>query len=298
MRKNTTTIKTEKKELHPNNKHRGRYNFEVLTKAYPELKQYVHTNDYDSETIDFTNAKAVKALNKALLLVYYNIEYWDIPNNYLCPPIPGRADYLHYIADLLEATNTPIHVLDIGAGANCIYPLLGNKLFNWTFVGTETDTNAIGVAHKIINANNLKNAIEYRLQNNKELIFKNIVQPHEQFHVTICNPPFHASAAEAQQGSERKWKNLGYANTQRPVLNFGGQATELWCNGGEIAFISKMITESAAMPTLSKWFTTLVSKSANLPSIYYQLDQLSAKDIKTIELGQGNKVSRIVAWRF
>ena len=44
-------------------------------------------------------------LNRALLKADYGIDFWDIPPNYLCPPIPGRVDYIHHLADLLARSN-------------------------------------------------------------------------------------------------------------------------------------------------------------------------------------------------
>ena len=60
-------------------------------------------NQFGDESVDFANPAAVKALNRALLRQDYGLDYWDIPAGYLCPPIPGRADYVHYLADLLAA---------------------------------------------------------------------------------------------------------------------------------------------------------------------------------------------------
>ena len=120
----------EKLVLHPRNKHRGRYNFAQLILTSPPLGSYVFLNDYNDSSIDFANPKAVKALNCALLKHFYNIAEWDIPSQYLCPPIPGRADYVHHLADLLASDtkstlSKKIRVLDIGVGANAIYPLIG-----------------------------------------------------------------------------------------------------------------------------------------------------------------------------
>ena len=132
---------TEKTNLHPRNLHKFRYDFELLSKNYPKLQAFVGTNEYQIETIDFSNPEAVKSLNTALLLTYYDIQGWDIPKNYLCPPIPGRADYIHYIADLLAESNNGIipegeavQGLDVGVGANCIYPIIGNAVYDWSFV--------------------------------------------------------------------------------------------------------------------------------------------------------------------
>ena len=305
MKKNLNNLSEEKSGLHPRNKHRSRYDFNVLIDVCPELKQYVSINKFNIETIDFTNSLAVKSLNQALLKQFYNIQHWDIPQNYLCPPIPGRVDYIHYIADVLSSSNggiipkgKAVNVFDIGVGANCIYPLLGHQEYGWQFIGSEIDLKALKVAKQIVESNSLSNYIDIRHQINASFIFNGIIKPTELIDITLCNPPFHSSAAEANAGSQKKWKNLGHKKTEKPVLNFGGQTSELWCKGGEVAFISKMIEESANIKEQCLWFTSLVSKSENLPAIYSVLKKVGAISIKTINMSQGNKISRLVAWTF
>lgn len=295
-----------KSGLHPRNKHRERYDFKALTVSYPELAKYVKTNDYNDESIDFFNPEAVKTLNKALLKHYYDIHYWDIPANYLCPPIPGRADYIHYAADLLAIKNngeipkgSKVKCLDIGVGANCVYPIIGNKEYGWSFVGSETDTVSMESAKKIIELNpSLKDNVELRLQNNSKLIFEGIIQKNEYFDLTICNPPFQSSPEEAQSGNIRKISNLKNKKTSTPELNFGGQNNELWCDGGEAKFVCDMVFQSRKFANSCFWFTTLVSKQSNLRSIYSSLKKVEALDVKTIQMSQGNKISRIIAWTF
>jgi 23S rRNA (adenine1618-N6)-methyltransferase len=292
--------------LHPRNKHQSRYDFNLLIKATPELATFVSVNKYGDESIDFADPKAVKCLNKALLAHFYNIEHWDIPEGYLCPPIPGRADYMHYAADLLASCNqqiitkgNKIKVLDIGVGANCVYPIIGYQEYGWSFVGSEIDQVAIKSANNIIRINpSLKNAVDVRHQAAKNNLFKGIVHKEERFDLSICNPPFHASAAAALEGSQRKVRNLGSKNYVKPTLNFGGQASELWTEGGEVGFISKMIEESKLFKKQCFWFTTLVSKSENLPAIYAMLERAGVIETRTNNMTTGNKVTRIVAWTF
>jgi 23S rRNA (adenine1618-N6)-methyltransferase len=300
----------EKTSLHPRNPHRFGYDFEQLIISCPELKNFITTNKYNpeakEETIDFSDPKAVKMLNKALLIADYDIQNWDIPENYLCPPIPGRADYIHYIADLLALNNNGIipegetvQGLDIGIGANSIYPIIGNSAYGWSFVGTDIDENAIQNCKKIIQNNpKLIDAISLQLQTESRFIFKNIITPEDKFTFTICNPPFHASAEEAHKATTRKVNNLQQIKTKDPVLNFGGHNAELWCDGGEIGFITQMIYESAKYPMQVLWFTTLVSKKENLPAINKILNKVGAAAIQIIDMAQGQKTSRIVAWTF
>lgn len=296
----------EKTSLHPRNPFRFRYDFEKLILSFLELKSFVFTNEHNVETIDFANPEAVKALNKALLISDYDILNWDIPIGYLCPPIPGRADYIHYIADLLANSNNGIIPegeqiigLDIGIGANCIYPIIGHHEYDWSFVGTDIDEKALQNCKKIITENpKLIEAISLQLQVEPRYIFKNIILPEDKFAFTICNPPFHASQEEATQSALRKITNLENKKPAKPILNFGGQNAELWCSGGEIGFITQMIYESVKYPLQVFWFTTLVSKKDNLKSIYKTLNKVGAVEIKTIEMAQGQKISRFVAWTF
>jgi 23S rRNA (adenine1618-N6)-methyltransferase len=302
------TDNSEKNNLHPRNLHRSRYDFELLISNCPELKAFISVNKHGIETIDFSNPLAVKTLNKALLQTYYDIHNWDIPKNYLCPPIPGRTDYIHYLADLLAETNngsipvgSSVLGLDIGTGANCIYPILGNAIYDWSFVGTDIDKKAIENCSKIIGENSkLIEAISLQQQTESRFIFKNIITLEDRFTFTMCNPPFHASAQEANQSTVRKVSNLNPKEKKitNPVLNFGGHNAELWCNGGEIGFITQMIYESAKYESQCLWFTTLVSKKENLSAIYKTLKKVNAVSIKTIDMAQGQKTSRIVAWTF
>lgn len=301
---------TEKKNLHSRNPHRFGYDFEQLILANLELKDFLKPNkfspDSEEKTIDFSDPKAVKALNRALLITHYGIKFWDIPKDYLCPPIPGRADYIHYIADLLAETNNQnipegltVQGLDIGIGANCIYPIIGNSVYGWSFVGTDINEDSLQNCKKIIQNNpELIDAISLQKQVESRFIFKNVIEPEDRFAFTICNPPFHGSAEEAVKASSRKVSNLQNKKTTNPVLNFGGQNAELWCKGGEIAFITQMIYESVKYSENVLWFTTLVSKKENLNAIYKLLKKVGAIDVKTIDMAQGQKNSRIVAWTF
>ncbi|MCK5823805.1 MAG: 23S rRNA (adenine(1618)-N(6))-methyltransferase RlmF [Ichthyobacteriaceae bacterium] len=302
----------EKLELHARNKHKKRYNLKELGETVPELLPFVFENKYGDESIDFFNPEAVKTLNKALLKHYYGIDNWDLPEGYLTPPIPGRADYIHNIADLLTEDNyeeipkgNKVKCVDIGVGANCVYPIIGNYEYGWSFLATDIDKVALQNAENISKTNNLLN-MEFRLQSDSKNIFYGVFKKDELYDATICNPPFHASAEEAQMGTVRKLKSLSrnredrnkIASKDNPILNFAGQNNELWCEGGEKGFVRKMILESKDYKDRCMWFTTQVSKESNLKSIYRALRKAGVEDIRTLSMGQGTKKSRIIAWTF
>jgi 23S rRNA (adenine1618-N6)-methyltransferase len=191
-----------------------------------------------------------------------------------------------------------VQVLDIGTGANCIYPLIGHSEYGWGFVATDINAASLANAQAILDSNpKLAKHITLRLQDQATAIFKGVVFDADWFDLTLCNPPFHASLADASAGTQRKWHNLG-KHAADPGLNFGGQDAELWCAGGEQAFIQRMIRESATLPTRAFWFSTLVSKSASLPGIYAALKHAHVQTHQTIAMRQGQKQSRLVAWTF
>jgi 23S rRNA (adenine1618-N6)-methyltransferase len=303
-----------KKTLHPRNLHQGRYDFQQLVKQCPALKAYLQTNPKGELTLDFSDPQAVLLLNQALLKQFYNVDFWQLPEGYLCPPIPGRADYIHYLADLLGETfsgeiptGKKVKVLDIGTGANCIYPILASQSYGWSVVGSEIDPVSVKMADLIIKSNaNLTPYIKVRLQKNEQAIFNGIIKTKDKFLLTLCNPPFHASMEKALAGTARKINNLNKNNKHldsnksaiKIKLNFGGQENELCCAGGEIAFVKNMVKESKEFAQQVCWFSSLVSKAENVAPLKKQLEQIGAKHIKVIKMAQGQKVSRLIAWSF
>lgn len=277
--------------MHPKNLHSTTYDFKELQIALPELKAFVFTNEHREESIDFSNPNAVTALNKALLKTHYNVQEWQLPEGYLCPPIPGRANYIHHIADLMDVEK-PIKGLDIGVGANCIYPLLGASIYKWQMTGTDIDQTAITFAQK--NAQAFPDHITIIHQPDNAHLFQGIIKEGDYYDFTICNPPFYASAEAARKANTRKNTNLKINSRTR---NFAGQAHELWCNGGEALFIKRLIKQSLLFKNQVGWFTCLVSKKEHLPKLNKQLDKAKATH-QTIPMTQGNKKSRCIAWRF
>ncbi|HYP17559.1 MAG TPA: 23S rRNA (adenine(1618)-N(6))-methyltransferase RlmF [Opitutus sp.] len=292
--------------LHPRNPHRHGYDFALLVRASPELAPFVRPSPRGSPSIDFADPAAVTALNRALLQAHHGLREWSLPPGYLCPAVPGRVDYVHHVADLLAADRggelphgPGVRALDIGTGANCIYPIVGTHAYGWRFVATEVDPAALAAARAIVARHpHLARGVECRLQRTPAHIFRDVIAPGERFHVSFCNPPFHGSPAEAAAGTRRKRRNLGASSRSETVLNFGGQPAELWCPGGEVGFLRRMIAESTADPASCGWFTSLVSKAENLERLRPLLARAKAVEVRVIGMAQGQKQSRILAWTF
>jgi 23S rRNA (adenine1618-N6)-methyltransferase len=295
-----------KSSMHERNIHREGYDMAKLTAAFPALQEFITASQVGTPTINFADLRAVTALNQALLAADYSVTEWTLPAGYLCPPVPGRADYLHYAADLMAGHNKGmipsgpgIQVLDVGVGANVIYPIIGRKAYGWSFVGSDIDATALQSARAIVDANKLLHEhVQLRLQKNTNHFFKGIIGNDEEFDLVVCNPPFYANEAEALEASARKWKNLGKSKDMGTTRNFGGNSGELYCEGGELQFIRKMIEESFFFARKCYWFTTLVSRQEHIHQLRRALQRVKATEVQVIHMSQGQKSSRLLAWTF
>ncbi|MDR9829797.1 23S rRNA (adenine(1618)-N(6))-methyltransferase RlmF [Vibrio sp. FNV 38] len=302
--------------LHARNQHQGQYDLDALCKAVPALQQWLVTTPRGTQSIDFASPDAVKLLNKALLAHHYGVTEWDIPSGYLCPPIPGRADYVHRLAEFVtknRINNKPVKVLDIGTGANAVYPIVGTAEYGWQFTASDIDPVSLKCVDAIVKANKiLVGNITTVLQPDSKHIFKNVIGKDDYFEITMCNPPFHKSLAEANKGTQRKIDNLSANKNKRnsgktspsagkstsTALNFGGQKAELWCPGGEAAFLQSMAHESQFYAKQVLWFSTLISKKDNVRWMKKCLEKAGAKEARVVEMSQGQKQTRFVAWTF
>ncbi|WP_437918819.1 23S rRNA (adenine(1618)-N(6))-methyltransferase RlmF [Sphingobacterium sp. LRF_L2] len=297
---------TQKKNFHPRNIHASGYDLKKLSAANPTLKQYLLITPAGTESIDFANPLAVLELNRSLLAHHYQINNWSIVKNSLCPPIPGRTDYVHYLADLLatdQEGNIPkgdkVRILDIGTGSSCIYPILGQRIYQWSFVATDIEEATLQHAQNTLKSNaSLKRNVTLRLQPDKAHIFKDIILPGERFDAVLCNPPFFKSREDNWQKTTKKFNNLHRNKEQVPVQNFGGHPNELWCEGGERQFIRTMIYESMDYKNQLGWVTTLVSDKENLKPLISILEYHKAEKVEIIPMSQGNKTIRILAWKW
>jgi len=294
--------------MHPRSKHGTRYDIGYLAKASPDLLQHVKKNAFTGEdTIEFSKPESVFELNKALLVAYYNVdrESYSLPPGYLCPAIPSRANYVHYVADLLSSTlpvldTSSIKGIDISTGASGVYPLIGHSEYKWHFHASDIDETALENARRIFQKSGVP--VQLHLQQSRDQILQGIltkIPPEERLHFSMCNPPFHASQKDAEEATTRKWRNLNKKKLAgKKTLNFGGNANELWCEGGEVGFIAKMIKESAAFHSSVCWYTSLVSSENNLPRLIAVLENARAVEYRTVCMEAGSKSSHLLAWTF
>lgn len=282
--------------MHPDNPFEKEYNFNGLIQSHPELSEFIIVGKSDRKSIDFGDSKAIIALNTALLKRTFDVN-WELKPGHLCPALPGRLDYLIHVKDLLGAPSEKlITMLDIGTGASLIYPLLATAAFDWNCTASEVDIDSIEFAKKLLLLNpNLKTTTLIN-QRFKSKVFHHVVEENDYFDLVVCNPPFYKTQSEAEQRNIRKNKNLH--NNESISHNFGGHSNELWYKGGEEAFIKTMASESASYKSQVGWFTCLISNSEHVKTLKRYVRKANPTELRVVEMEQGNKKSRFIAWTF
>eukprot|EP00210_Caulerpa_lentillifera_P001543 g1481.t1 len=260
---------------------------ENSTETEDTVMESADQNNHGYSTMDFADPVATLQLTKTLLKEYYDIT-WDIPVGHLVPPLPCRAKYNAWIHDLLQLSSpdrNSVRGLDIGCGANCIYPLLGAATYGWNFIGT--DITAEAVLHA--NANRDRNPRIGHLINIIKIpescqdILIPVVQEYGDFHFSMCNPPFFSSIEEASQNQKTA---------------FGGTMEEMVHPGGELAFVNKILQESIQLQAHIHWYTVMLGKKTTFKQIRAQLHSLGAVAIRTSTLLQGKITRWTIAWSF
>ncbi|KAL6848348.1 hypothetical protein ACP4OV_021642 [Aristida adscensionis] len=312
---------TEAPSIHPRNRYAAAApDFAALAELYPSFRPFVSVSARGRAAIDFTDFAANRELTRVLLLHDHGVNWW-IPDGQLCPTVPNRSNYIHWIEDLLSSDLIPpissssgrVRGFDIGTGANCIYPLLGASLLGWSFVGSDVTDVALEWAKKNVDSNpHLAELIEIRdvisvsfssgseknsreaasdktlepvddLSRSKPPILVGVVKESESFDFCMCNPPFFESIEEAGLN---------------PKTSFGGTTEEMVCPGGELAFITQIIEDSVSLKNSFRWFTSMVGRKANLKSLISKVREVGATVVKTTEFVQGQTARWGLAWSF
>eukprot|EP01047_Picozoa_sp_COSAG01_P017117 COSAG01_NODE_898_length_12870_cov_27.573800_3_plen_154_part_00 len=98
---------------------------------------------------------------QALLKEDFDLDM-ELPLDRLCPAVPQKLNYIHWLEDLLALSPTchaeqQVRGIDVGTGASCIYPLLAVAMHpRWAFVATEVDTRSMACASRNVALNGMQ----------------------------------------------------------------------------------------------------------------------------------------------
>ena len=297
--------------------------FAALAATHPRLLPYLVETKDGLHTIDFASWDATFELNRALLDACYGVKHWEVPRGHLCPPVANRANYVHWIEDLLalsrpasasaSAAGPALVGLDVGVGASCVYPLIGASLNGWRFVGIDvTDVAVAGARANAAGNPAIRHLVEIRdartfrlagtsptLENQTrtnendsrgDSLLLPAMDEHETFAFCMCNPPFFDSDIQTEEARRRK----------NPGSDFGGSDAETSCPGGERAFTARLFEDSLALRDRVHWFTTMCGKKETVKHLRRALASRDARvaAVRTTVFRQGKTARWGVAWSF
>ena len=268
--------------------------FLTLIKEFPELKKYILKQNEDNEEefqFDWSNNELSLLMDKSILNYYFDIKYYDIPKGFLIPPIPSRINYINLINSIITKLINDIDIkniigIDIGTGANIIYPILGYSIYKWKFICTEINKEAYNNAKLILQKNNLENNINIIKQNNKDNIFISILNRENKYIFSMCNPPYYNYENEIKLEDKKRDNEYNF--------------DEIYYKNGEYGFFQRYFEESICYKNNVFLYTILIGKKINAENIYDKLS--SYNDIIKIynmqKILTGNNVRYIIYWSF
>ena len=245
--------------------------------------------------LDFSDPDTVMQLTKTLLKVDFGLEL-ELPDDRLCPPVPNRHNYILWLKDLMDTTSYEepgrrLSCLDIGTGASCIYPLLGCTQRQWYFVATDIDPKSLAYAKKNVQRNDLENRIRILPRKPTDALIPLDDLGAEAIDFLMTNPPFYESEQEMVASAKLKSRPPNSACTGAPV--------EMVCQGGEVAFVSRIIGESLKLRERVQWYTSMLGKMSSLEAVVDLLRERKIENYAVTEFVQGSKTRRwAVAWSF
>ncbi|CAI8617727.1 unnamed protein product [Vicia faba] len=333
--KNKKRKREEKRgTIHPNNKYsENPPDFPHLASLYPSFQPFLQYSHNGHPRIDWTDFNATRELTRILLLHDHSLNWW-IPDGQLCPTVPNRSNYIHWLQDLLSsniivpdtissADHSKVRGFDIGTGANCIYPLLGSSLFGWTFVASDVTDVAIQWAEINVNSNpHVSELIEIRrvqcnattsglLQDEEPVLSATEVEnlPKLPLDLNACEhnsyrgPPILVGVVREDEKFDFCMCNPPFFESLEeaglnPKTACGGTSQEMVCFGGEKAFITRIIEDSTQLKHNFRWFTSMIGRKSNLKCLTSKLWEVGVTVVKTTEFVQGRTSRWGLAWSF
>ena len=290
---------------HPNFEELARWS-PVFQRAWNETRQLQkETNKTFSACI---NQEFTVALTRALLRTHLDVQLPYLEENHLCPPVPNRFFYLHWIHSELLSKNAggvgSHRGLDIGSGATAIYSLLAAKFFHYHMVTTEIDVNAAAMAQKNVEANHLSSHVHVArvppshsqdpsqppggpLERSLVAFEQLLLQQQKPLDFVMTNPPFYDPSTMEHVNPRA---GDGRARTAMTV-------SEGSYPGGEVGFVTEMIADSLRRPHASRWFSSMLGKKTSLSFLQKTLTHvLGPSHIRVTEYGPGQYTRWFLAW--
>ncbi|KAF6749362.1 S-adenosyl-L-methionine dependent methyltransferase, partial [Ephemerocybe angulata] len=324
--------------MHPRNPYDKPIDFVALSCGYLPLKAFLNPK---TRMIDFQDARAQRALTKAILKTDFSLEL-EVPEDRLCPPVPNRLNYVLWVEDIVKAmcqglrlvkaspsssgdialdeAQLGVHGLDIGTGSSAIYPLLACvRNPSWSILATELDEQSFTYAERNIHTNDFSSRIT--LHRASSYLFGPLfADPSLRISFTMCNPPFYASVSEISASKAAKDEDaLSTCTGGDREMVYAPSPTTLPARppppakrseeyetayakaireGGEIAFLARMVDESLYLGERGGWYTSMLGKMRSVPDVVGLIKLAGIDNYAITQFTQGQTRRWAVGWSF
>ncbi|PIC38703.1 hypothetical protein B9Z55_010622 [Caenorhabditis nigoni] len=298
-------------EMHPRNPYRDKPpDFKALAIEYPEFRKFCQYVSNGKVTLDFRKDAAVRCLTQTLLKKDFSLNV-NLPAGHLVPRVPQKLNYCLLIDDILQANSITSNVvgIDIGTGTSCIHALIGARHFGWKFVATDGDENSVQVAHENVARNEMGDSIcVVHVNPAVKTVLMDVINsmPDSEFSFCMCNPPFfEKSDKEERFCEEPSLSNETYSNSfdfdmrSAPHSETIASSAELYVEGGEVAFVNRIIDDSVCLRDRIKFYTTMIGRKSSLKPLLHRLERFG-ENVKFLvhPLNQGKTKRWMLAWTF
>ncbi|PHH58813.1 hypothetical protein CDD80_1957 [Ophiocordyceps camponoti-rufipedis] len=271
--------------------------FKALYSSAPDFQRLARCDaDFaalvEGHRLDFGDPASVVQLSKTLLKLDFGLEL-HLPPDRLCPPIPNRHCYILWLKDLLDSSSYDppgsLVGMDVGTGASCIYPLLGCVQRPWSFIATDIDAESLAWARRNVQQNKLDHRISIVHRNADHHLVPLDELGLDAIDFVMTNPPFYASEEDLLESARRK--------ARPPWTACTGSRTEMVVEGGEVAFVGRMVDESLVLRQRVRWYTSMLGFRSSVASLVTQLRKHGISNYAVTEFAQGTKTKRwAIAW--
>lgn len=161
-------------------------------------------------------------------------------------------------------------------------------------LATEIDETSLSSAQKNVSLNGLDERIRISRATTDDSspsshIFGPLfADPNLDIDFTLCNPPFYSSASEIQSSKEEKDGEAfsmctGSTNEMiyAPSTLRGASTSDIHApcegEGGEVAFVARMVEESLILRSRCGWYTSMLGKMSSVPKIVALLKSVEVR---------------------
>lgn len=160
-----------------------------------------------------------------------------------------------------------------------------------TEVRLDTDAESLKWARRNVELNGLGHRIKVVDRRAEDALVPLDELGLESVDFTMTNPPFYESEDAMLQSAKQK--------SRPPCTACTGSVTEMVVEGGEVAFVSRILDESLVLRDRVQWYTSMLGFLASVKTLVGKLREHGIRNYAVTEFVQGNKTRRwAVAWSF